>query len=43
LVGVTPKDQAQFAACIADIDEYSRHLVRYSENTAVEASVKHPP
>jgi hypothetical protein len=43
LVGVTPKDHAQFAACIADIEEYSRDLVRDSENRAVEASVKHPP
>jgi hypothetical protein len=33
LVGVTPKDQVQFSACVADIEEYSRHLVRDFENT----------
>jgi hypothetical protein len=33
LVGVTPKDHAQFAACIADIEEYSRHLIRDFEST----------
>jgi hypothetical protein len=42
LVGITPKDQAQFAACIADIEEHSRHIVRDFESTAVAASVKHP-
>jgi hypothetical protein len=43
MVGVTPKDQVQFTACIANIEDYSRHLIRDFESTAVEASVKHPP
>jgi hypothetical protein len=42
LVGVTPKDQAQFTACIADTEEYSRFLLRDFESTAVQASVKQP-
>jgi transposase len=33
LIDVTPKDQAQFSACIAEIEEYSQHLVRDFDST----------